>query len=232
MNVNANDDSYRKVLAHLEAERDKFTAAITAIQRLIGEPDSEQVVGLATPKPRAVTPPRRAAVKPPRAPIPVAVVVPTATDDLSARILKALAVSGPQSTGQLVATFGSAGKLTAALLALTDSAKVFRIGTGPRNYRWSLEMAPKGLAVTPAAPSTKPPAASLTTAPEDSTRDEAIKAARRFGHTLGPFKPSSVGAGSAHIARCTYCDTYVTIGHKGAISGPGTRHECLAAKGN
>jgi hypothetical protein len=196
--------------------------ALAALRIVVG---GAPVPAKPSPAPAAA---RRRPAKP-RGQAPKASEVAAPPDELSVRILKAIEKE-PQSTGQLEAAFGVSRKLTSALIALVEARKVHRIGTGPRNYRWSL----KGSSPVPdVAPSPKaiPPVTAAAPGPKDAHRDEAIAKARRFGHVLGPFKPSSPGAGSAHIARCTACDTYVTIGRDGSISGPGTRHDCLAAKG-
>ena len=154
--------------------------------------------------------------------------------DLKTPVLEWLKANGPTNTKAIARGLGVRISPTRAALYELESERAVHTVGQKRSQRWHL--GPK-VAVKPAVA----PAAALPSVPanrhlrEDGVAvpppesvKEATRLAKRYSHELGPFKASSAGAGSAFIARCKGCDTYVTIGRDGKVSGPGTRHECLA----
>ena len=154
--------------------------------------------------------------------------------DLKKPILEYLKANGPTNTKAIARGLGVRISPTRAALYELESERAVHTVGQKRSQRWHL--GPK-VAVRPAvAPAPTLPSVpanrhlredGVTVPPPESVK-EATRLAKRYSHELGPFKASSAGAGSAFISRCKGCDTYVTIGRDGKVSGPGTRHECLA----
>lgn len=235
------------VLEQLEQQKTDLVAATQAklvvLDEVIAAVKRLEALGLAVPA-LPVSPPQvNVTREPPEVPKAPAApkkasdtpeVVHRRAADLKDPVLEWLKTHGPMNTKAIARGLGvRIPPVRTALHALESERKVHTTGI-KRSQRWNLG---------PKVP-VKPAVASLPTVPanrhvrEDggtvppASVEEAIRAARRYSHTLGPFKPSSAGAGSAFIARCTGCDTYVTIGRDGKVSGPGTRHDCLAKTGS
>lgn len=118
--------------------------------------------------------------------------------------------------------------LLAGAVTTTGRTNATRVHLGPTPPEQPIKVR-RARSVRPTPASSPVAAPSPSSNGNNDPQEEATRQARRYGHRLGPFKPSGVGAAAAFIARCTACDTYVTIGRDRKIAGPGVRHECLAS---
>lgn len=219
--------------AEIALRLQKLTRVILALEVLTGTEETEEAAEAKAPQLPAKTRRSRQWVRG-----AVAAAKASSIDgEMDQRLLTALS-AGPVSRGDLVTRLHSdAAVVSRHLNALFAKGLVHREGTGPRNARWGLgaKGAKRPVIVDdvhnrkrPDVVTAKTPSPRKQDSGElaDTVRDEAIRKSTQCGHTLGPFKPSSMGAGSAFIARCTWCDTYVTVGKDSKITGPGVRHEC------
>lgn len=168
--------------------------------------------------------------------------ISTRGESLREPVLAWLKAHGPANTKAIArALTARIPPVRAALYQLESERHVHTTGQ-KRSQRWNLGPKVPGQAASVGLSSTQKPAKSAPQAKKPvadtkqdveaglatAIRDQAMRSAKMFGHTLGAFKSSSPSAGSQFIARCTGCDTYVTVAKDSKISGPGTRHECLA----
>lgn len=215
----------------LEAKRAEIDQAIRALQVLMdGRLSTERAtvnVEELVRTPARVPPQRRPRVEPSDTPDRIT----TRGEQLKDIVFTWLMANGPANTKAIARALNHrVAPVRAALYQLEADRKIHTSGV-KRSQRWGLgPKVPLAKPPTPARDTALREAQGAATRPPDQTKvEEAVRAARRYGHTLGPFKSSSPGAGSQWIARCGPCDTYVTIGRDGKIAGPGTRHDCLAA---
>ena len=142
------------------------------------------------------------------------------TDQELAKAIRELLHACPTSTRDIAAHLQRDRKVTKmALQRMAKEGRLVAVGIGP-GRKWALPP-------TQESDARPQPIAGL---PPVSAEAEAIRLARRGGHSMGPFKPSTLDAAPGRIALCTSCDTYVTVDPKGKVGGPGVHHDCVAAR--